>query len=211
MNRAATQDVRTVEVWPVIRAVLGSSAAPDPVTARAVALVDAWRRNGSSRIDRDLDGRIDDPGAAVMDAAFEPLADAVLQPVLGPLLTDLATLLPKDRAPYKSDVNGSAFGSGWYGYVDKDLRRLLGRSIRGPFRLRYCGEGSLDRCRASLWGALAQAAAGLATAQGPDPAAWRADANPERIEFSPRLLTDTMRWTNRPTFQQVLQLDASGG
>jgi acyl-homoserine lactone acylase PvdQ len=208
MNRAATQDLRTEEVWPVIRAVLGDSAAPDLRTARAVALIDAWRRNGSSRIDRDLDGRVDDPGAAVMDAAFEPIADAVMQPVLGPLLTDLAALLPKDRGPYAEGVNGSAFGSGWYGYVDKDLRRLLGRSVRGPFGLRYCGEGSLERCRASLWSALAGATAELAAAQGADPAAWRSDATLERISFSPGLLPDTMRWTNRPTFQQVLELDA---
>ena len=208
MNKAATQDLRTVEVWPVIRAVLGSSAAPDPLTAQAVQLVDAWRRNGSSRIDRDLDGRVDDPGAAVMDASFERIADAVMQPVLGPLSTDLEALLPKDRPPYAEGVNGSAFGSGWYGYVDKDLRRLLGRNVRGPFGLRYCGEGSIERCRASLWSALAAAAAELAGAQGPDPAAWRSDATLDRIEFSPGLLTDTMRWTNRPTFQQVLQLDA---
>jgi acyl-homoserine lactone acylase PvdQ len=220
MNRAATQDVRLREVWPVIRAVLGSSAAPDPLTARAVQLLDAWRRNGSSRIDRDLDGRIDDPGAAVMDAAFVGIADAVLRPVLGDLLDRdldnprkfaLENLMERDRAPYVDTVNGSAFGSGWYGYVDKDLRRLLGRRVRGPFGLRYCGEGSLERCRASLWGALAGATAQLAAAQGPDPAAWRADATPERIEFSPRLLPDTMRWTNRPTFQQVLELDASDG
>ena len=143
-----------------------------------------------------------------MDASFERIADAVMQPVLGPLSTDLEALLPKDRPPYAEGVNGSAFGSGWYGYVDKDLRRLLGRNVRGPFGLRYCGEGSLERCRASLWSALAAAAAELAGAQGPDPAAWRSDATLDRIEFSPGLLTDTMRWTNRPTFQQVLQLDA---
>ena len=211
MNRAATQDLRTEEVWPVIRAVLGDSAAPDPRTAQAVALIDAWRRNGSSRIDRDLDGRVDDPGAAVMDAAFEPIADAVMEPVLGSLRTDLAALLPKDRPPYADGVNGSAFGSGWYGYVDKDLRRLLGRRVRGPFGLRYCGEGALERCRASLWSALAGATAGLAAAQGTDPSAWRSDATLERISFSPNLLPDTMRWTNRPTFQQVLELDAPGG
>ena len=48
-------------------------------------------------------------------------------------------------------------------------------------------------------------AANLAAAQGPDPNAWRDDANPERIQFKPGLLTQTMRWTNRPTFQQVGQ------
>ena len=143
MNRAATRDLRSTEVWPVIRAVLGSSRAPDARTAQAVQILDRWRTSGSSRLDRDLDGRVDDPGAAVMDAAFEPMANAVLRPVLGSrLLSRLARLHERDRAPYKDDVNGSSFGSGWYGYVDKDLRRLLGRPVRGRFGLRYCGRGS---------------------------------------------------------------------
>ncbi len=206
MNRAATQDLRTVEVWPVIRAVLGSSPAPDARTAQAVALVDAWRRNGASRIDRDLDGKIDDPGAAVMDTAFVPIADAVMRPVLGPIADDLARLQMPDEPPYRPGGNGSSFGGGWYGYVDKDLRTLLGRRVRGRFRERYCGAGSLSGCRASIWRALAAATTLLSASQGPDPAAWRADATLDRIQFSPGLIPDTMRWTNRPTFQQVLEL-----
>jgi hypothetical protein len=43
---------------------------------------------------------------------------------------------------------------GWpvrHSYVDKDLRTLLGDPVRGRFHLRYCGNGSLPACRASLW------------------------------------------------------------
>ena len=206
MNRAATQDLRTEEVWPAIRAVLGDSDAPDARTAQAVAIVDRGRGRGSARLDADLDGRVDDPGAAVVDAAFEPLADAVMRPVLGPLVDDLATLMGRDSAPYKG--NGSSFDTGWYGYVEKDLRTLLGRPVKGRFRLRYCGAGSLSACRASLWAALAGATASLAAAQGDDPEAWRADAMTERIDFQPGLIGETMRWANRPTFQQVLEFDA---
>jgi hypothetical protein len=36
------------------------------------------------------------------------------------------------------------------------------------------------------------------------PASWRADATAERIRFTSGVLPDTMRWTNRPTFQQVM-------
>jgi hypothetical protein len=98
------------------------------------------------------------------------------------------------------------FGGGWYGYVDKDLRTLLGgRGVRDRFNLRYCGDGSLSACRASLWAALKSAADGLAASQGPDPSQWRADANAERLRFAPGLITNTMRFTNRPTFQQVLR------
>jgi hypothetical protein len=52
---------------------------------------------------------------------------------------------------------------------------------------------------------LQKAAHDLAAAQGPDPAQWRADANPERISFRPGLIPQTARWSNRPTFQQVGQ------
>jgi len=99
---------------------------------------------------------------------------------------------------------GSAYRSGWYGYIDKDLRTLLGRDVRGPYSRRYCGAGVLATCREALWAALDAAAAQLETKQGPVPAAWRADATAERIRFVPGVIPDTMRWTNRPTFQQLM-------
>ena len=102
-------------------------------------------------------------------------------------------------------VPGSSFDGGWYGYVQKDLRSVLGQPVQSPFSRRYCGGGDLNACRDSLWAVIQNIAANLAAAQGPDPNAWREDANPERIQFKPGLLTQTMRWTNRPTFQQVGQ------
>jgi acyl-homoserine lactone acylase PvdQ len=202
MNRAATEDMRAVEVWPVIRDVLATGPAPDALTQQAADLVSAWSAAGGSRLDRDGDGKIDDPGAAVLDAAWRPLATAVLQPVLGDLTTQLATLASPDAKP---NSDGNSFGSGWYGYVDKDLSSLLGRTVQQPYSRRYCGNGDLAACRDSLWAVLQQATQDLSAAQGPDPTAWRADANAERIAFKPGLLTDTMRWANRPTFQQVGQ------
>ena len=38
----------------------------------------------------------------------------------------------------------------------------------------------------------------------PNPDDWRANAAAERIFFSPGFLGTTMRWTNRPTFQQAI-------
>jgi hypothetical protein len=35
-----------------------------------------WRLNGGSRHDRDLDGKIDDPGTAIMDASWPLLESA---------------------------------------------------------------------------------------------------------------------------------------
>jgi acyl-homoserine lactone acylase PvdQ len=201
MNKAATQDLRVVRVWPIIRTVLQTGPAPSARAEAAAGLIDTWRTNGSSRLDRGLDGKIDDPGAAVMDAAWPRLADAVMGTVLGPLTARLAALQARsdDAGP-----GGSSYISGWYGYVDKDLRTLLGREVRGPYSRRYCGAGVLETCRQALWAALDEAAAELEKTQGPAPSSWRADAMGERIRFTSGVLTDTMRWTNRPTFQQLM-------
>jgi acyl-homoserine lactone acylase PvdQ len=207
MNRAATQDIRIERVWPVIRQVLGKATPPDALTGQAVALLDQWRATGGSRLDRDNDGKIDAPGAAIMDTAFPLLAHAAMKPALGSSLLDqLATVTPIDQAP--NGRNGSSFASGWYEYLDKDLRTVLGRKVRGRFALDYCGGGKVAKCRASLFAALQEATKQLAAAQGPDPSAWRSDATAERIHFTPGVISDTMRWTNRPTFQQVVSFGA---
>ena len=205
MNAAATQDLRAVEVLPGIAAVLEGGPAP---TARAQAVLQLlldWNRNGSSRLDRDLDGKIDHPGAAVMEAAWRRIADAVMAPTLGPLLPRLRAV-HTGHDPLDASANG--FGGGWYGYVDKDLRTLLGRPVNAPYRTRFCGAGDLGACRAALWDALDAAAAELEAAQGADPARWRADATAERVRFAGGLLPRTMRGVNRPTFQQVITFDA---
>jgi acyl-homoserine lactone acylase PvdQ len=202
MNRAATQDLRAVEVWPVIARVLRGGTPPSELAAGAARQVDAWVREGSSRLDRDGDGLVDAPGAAVLDAAWPQLADAALGPVLGPELTDqLARIIARDNPPF----NGGGYQTGWWGYMAKDLRTQLGEPVRGPYSRRYCGNGDLERCRRDLWAAVADAAARLAAEQGPDPSRWRARAF--RIRFEPGLLgaSATMRWTNRPTFQQVMR------
>jgi len=201
MNLAATQDLRVARVWPTIREVLLTGPAPSARAEAAASLLDGWRSMGSSRLDRDLDGKIDNPGAAVMDAAWWRLAGAVLTPILGPLVERLAVLHGTSDDP---SPQGSAFLSGWYGYVEKDLSTLIGDQVRGVFTRGYCGAGVLASCRDALWAALDDAAAELEIAQGPDPSSWRSSAIKERIVFTPGLLADTMRWTNRPTFQQVV-------
>jgi acyl-homoserine lactone acylase PvdQ len=210
MNKAATQDARAVLVWPTIAKVLATGPAPDARSQQAADLVTAWANAGGSRLDKDGDGKIDAPGAAVLDAAWPRLAKAVVSPVLGDALTTrLPSLARIDRnAP---DINHGAtsnYGRGWYTYVEKDLRTLLGEPVQGKFSAHYCGNGDLASCRASLWQAVKDSADEIASAQGPDPSAWRQDARPERIIFQPGLLgpSNTIRWTNRPTsFQQVME------
>ena len=204
MNVAATKDLRATRVWPTIAAVLNAGPAPTVRAQRMADILDSWWQSGGSRIDRNLDGKIDEPGAAILDVAWPKLADAVLSPILGPLLPRLAELEPRDDAP---DTQGSAYDAGWYSYVHKDLRLLLRRPVKKPFNARYCGRGNVAACRASLWAALEAAGAELEAAQGADPSRWRADATKERIAFTGGVLTTTMRFANRPTFQQVMSFD----
>jgi hypothetical protein len=199
MNVAATQDMRAVLVWPDVETLLAKTPAPSPRDEQMRQLVNAWLRAGVSRLDRNLDGKIDDPGAAILDAAWPKIADAVLSPVLGPLTDRLAELLGRDDAP---SPHGSAYEDGWYGYVDKDLRTIAGQAVKGSFSNRYCGDATA--CSQSLWAALDAAGNELVAAQGAVPDAWRADASAERIRFAPGFLPVTMRWVNRPTFQQIL-------
>ena len=196
MNGAATQDGRAVLVFPTVDAVLKGGAAPTPRAAQMLQLLEAWEAKGASRLDLNLDGKIDDPGAAIMDAVWNRWADAVMTPVLGPAL--VARLAALHARSDDANPGGSSYIDGWYGYVDKDLRSLLGQPVKGAYSTRYCGNGDLAACRASLWAALDAAGAELAAAQGADPAAWRADATAERIRFTSGILSTTMRWTNRP-------------
>jgi acyl-homoserine lactone acylase PvdQ len=202
MNAGATQDVRAMTFVPLLADFLRGAPAPSPRAMRTLELMEDWRAQGGSRLDRDGDGRIDHPGAAVMDTAWPKLADAAMRPVLGQALADqLHNTLHRrfDLPP------GGMFG-GWHMYMSKDLRTLLGRRVRGPLRNRYCGNGDANVCRADLWAAMEAAGAELEAAQGPDPNAWRADASRERIRFAPGLLPYTMRYTNRPSgIQQVIE------
>ena len=171
-------------------------------------LVNAWVAKGASRLDRDLDGKIDDPGAAVLDQSWDQLAETVLRPVLGDLAAPGGLLGQLDDARSEpAHVERVRVQRGWYGYVDKDLRSLLGEPVRGAYSRRYCGNGDLAACRASLWTVIQSSADALAAAQGTDPNAWRADATGERITFVPGVLPDTMRWTNRSTFQLLMEFD----
>jgi acyl-homoserine lactone acylase PvdQ len=202
MNKAATQDLRSVKAMRGVFWVLETGPAPNARVQQMVELLQDWRAQGSHRLDLDNNGTLDHPGTAILDKAWPKIADAVMGPVLGPQLGDLASIMTRDN---RANNQGSAYNSGWYGYVDKDLRTLTGRPVTKRFKTRFCGNGDLATCRDSLYAALDQAALELEDefANG-DPNVWRSDAAAERIFFSPGFLGTTMRWTNRPTFQQAI-------
>jgi hypothetical protein len=211
MNEAATQDVREMTLEPLLSKLLHGSRAPSARAAQMLSLLDEWHAEGGSRLDRTGNGQITAPGAAVMDIAWPMLADAWAAPVLGRALSaQLASFVPIYDNPNNGIGTGGQY-TGWHVWMDKDLRTLMGERVRGKFAVRYCGAGSLRRCRALLWSALDRAGGQLASTQGVDPSNWHSSATAEQITFIPGLLPYKMAYTNRPTgIQQILSFSGHG-
>ena len=198
MNRAATQDLRSFGLTPVLSRLLrGGGAPPSARAARMLALMEAWHAAGSSRLDRAADGTIDAGAApAIWDALYPRLVDAVMGPVLGSQLGSFKELVGRDNT-----LRGGHTG-GAINHVFKDLSTLTGTDWIQPFRTRFCGEGDLGACRTAVWAAIEAAGGELERAQGTaDPDAWRAA---ERQAFAPGILGTTIRLTNRPSGIQQL-------
>jgi len=199
MNAAATQDTRAIDTVPLLARLLAGTTAPSPRAQKMLDLMVAWNKAGGSRLDRDLDGKVDDPGAAVMDGSWNAVADAFMSPVLGTNLDEFARLQGRYDLP-----PGGQYG-GWFQYFDKDVRTLLGDKVKSPFANRYCGGGDKGACQAAIWVALDDAGKNMAAVTGQDdPSVWRSDATAERIKFTPGLLPLTIRYTNRPSGIQTL-------
>jgi len=202
MNQAATSNVLGVEAVPLLAKVLRGSKAPTHQAATMLSLLVAWNKRGASLLDRNGDGKIDDPGEAIIDVAWSKIADAFMKPVVGPQLPALNSLFGRFDAPPGGQYNG------WYQYFTRDINRLLHIRQPQPFTNRYCGRGNLSRCQRSLWAAIASAGRQLTRQQGTaTPSAWRASASAIAIKFVPINLF-TMSYTNRPSgIQQVISFN----
>jgi acyl-homoserine lactone acylase PvdQ len=203
MNATASQDVRAILTVPLLAQLLKGSHAPGPQAAKMLSLLVAWHKAGGNRLDLNGDGKIDNPGAAIMDAAWPNIANAMMRPLVGPQTTELNSLFTRFEAPPGGQE------AGWYQYFDRDIRKLLGIPQPQPFTNDYCGAGNLRRCRTSIWAAIAAAGKQLTRQQKtPTPSAWRASATAERIQFVPVALPFTLAYTNRPSgIQQVISFN----
>lgn len=201
MGDAATTDLRGTRVLPFMLKAVGKPS--DPRLQEAVKLLKAWKRSGAHRRDKDADGSYEhSPAVALMDAWWEPAAQAIFKPTLG----DAYDALPM-RHHDNPRAQGSAFQSGFYSQINKDLRTILGLRVRGKASRIYCGKGSLKVCRKDLVASLDAAVKVLEEEFGADPSTWDADEEGDQINFTPVGLQDqpNMQWQNRPTFQQVLE------
>lgn len=217
MADAALTDLRGEQVLPELLKVIRSAAVTDPQLNTAVQQLDAWRAAGSERRETSQGSHTYTHAAAVriMDAWWPRLVEAEFRPGLGNELYGAFTAsLPIDESPAASHGptgahGGSAFQYGWWGYVDKDLRQVLGDPVQAPSPRTYCGNGTLSTCRDTLLTTL-KAAVAVPAAQvypGDDSCGagdqWCSDAIIHRALGG--ITHPTISWQNRPTYQQVVE------
>jgi acyl-homoserine lactone acylase PvdQ len=220
MDEAATEDIRMVELWPIIKQVLGSPASPQ--LQGAIAQLESWYLDGGHR--RDLtNNNIASPGTyqhneaiTIMDAWWPKLLEAEFRAALGNEAFGAVQSMLGFGGPYPgSQPAAPDFADGWYGYVSKDLRDVLaanglGTTPKGAYKKLYCGNGSFEACQHALQNSL-QEALSVTPAQIYGQGACAANAQASCFDMN--------RWTNasaisvppfpfqnRPTFQQVVEL-----
>jgi acyl-homoserine lactone acylase PvdQ len=227
MAAAATTDFRGEYVLAWALKVLGRQK--DPKLAGAIAKLRAWRAGGAHRIDSNKDGVYDDADAIrIMDAWWPLWVEGEFKPVLGDTAwKSVSARLENgidDTPNGRGAHHGSAYQGAIYGQVQKDLRDLLKvRGVRGKFSRVYCGAGRLSRCRAMLASTLAQAV------DTPAEKVYGADhvcdnqptigpADPMRKshdqmcwdaiwqQAASAIESPLIPWQNRPTFQQVVEV-----
>ncbi|MFI5681182.1 penicillin acylase family protein [Streptomyces cellulosae] len=217
MADAALADLRAEDVLPDLLKVVGSSTVTDPTAAAAVSKLQAWVTAGAKRTETSAGSKTyaDADAIRILDAWWPLLVKAEFAPGLGSdLYTAFTANLPVDEAPSAAhgptgSHAGSSFQYGWWSYVDKDIRAVLGESVQGPLARKYCGGGGLSACRDVLISTLKEAA-GRTAAQvypGDDLCAagnqWCADSIVQRTLGG--IKHSNISWQNRPTFQQVVE------
>lgn len=219
MDEAATQDIRMVELWPVLKRALGSPA--DPALQAAIGELDAWYAAGGHR--RDLANTSDEGNGTyenneaitLLDAWWPKLLAAEFHGALGGEAFEALSGIEEPGGPYPGGEPAAPdFADGWYGYVSKDLRDLLatqgGTPPSAPYSRDYCGGGSLEACRGALQSSLLEASGESAAdvyghgACAEDPQASCHDLN--RFTSVSAIPIAPFPFQNRPTFQQVVEL-----
>ena len=207
MSGAATQDSRARYTLPWLLKVIGK----DPRTTEARRVLRAWQAAGAPRVDRDRDGHYGHEQAiAIFDEWWQSGSHSVAYDVLaGRLGRRLTAQLPQPVDDHPRLGRGSAWnGVAWYGYVNKDLRTLVGDQVEDEYAHGFCGNGDRARCRAELRASLRAALARVLARQGvPSVRALTYDKSQDYIRSQTAGVVGVrpIDWQNRPTFQQVVQ------
>jgi acyl-homoserine lactone acylase PvdQ len=218
---AAFADLRGQELLPLLlRLVQGGPLSDEQL--QVVELMQEWLDAGSLlwmsgapglgafRRDRDDSGTYDQRAAVLlMDAWYPRLIERVL-----PELVAAEEWVGQERydAPR---AQGSAFQEGWFQHLARLLQMALGETAT-PYRELRCADGTASGCRAQVLEALALALADLGGLENRDD--WTgsplAPAGGQPVEeydavqhrsFS-LLGVPPIPWTNRPTFQEAVEI-----
>ncbi|BBC37756.1 Tat pathway signal sequence domain protein [Streptomyces graminofaciens] len=217
MAEAALTDLRAEDVLPDLLKVVNSSTVTDSTAAAAVSKLQAWVTAGARRTETSAGSKAYANAEAIriLDAWWPLLVKAEFEPGLGSgLYTAMTANLPIDEAPSAAHGPtgahaGSSFQYGWWSYVDKDIRTVLGESVQGGLARTYCGDGSLSACRTILINTLKEAAGKTAAQVYPGDSfcsagdQWCADTIIQQPLGG--IKHDKISWQNRPTFQQVVE------
>ncbi len=234
MADAGTVDLRGSQVLPWMLDVIqnGPGGVPNDLTDE-VNLLQAWVDSGAHRRDRDNSGTYDDSAAVqLMDAWWDPPGDPLTTPsdpegaverIFRPAIGDDAMKAVRSQMAYDDSPHsgsgshvGSAYIHGWYAYVEKDLRSVLGQPVLGPLSRNYCGgdqntQGTLALCHDvlvdSLRDALALTPSELYPADSdctlPDPQKCFDEV---RFRTVGAVAVPAINWINRPTWQQAVEV-----
>ncbi|UJW34264.1 penicillin acylase family protein [Saccharothrix sp. AJ9571] len=226
MAAAGLADLRAEKVLPQLLRVIESAAVTDPAAAAALTKLKDWQSRGALRAETSPGSKAyaDAEAIKIMDAWWPLLVRAQFEPGLGtPAFTAMTGVLKINESPsgWQNEVpgkhvgqghQGSAYQAGWWGYVHKDLRSVLGDQVAGPLGAEYCGGGDLAQCRTLLLTTVKQAAAQPITEVYPgdgDCSAgdqWCADSLIHRPLGG--ITHDKISTQNRPTYQQVVEFAA---
>jgi acyl-homoserine lactone acylase PvdQ len=225
MEDAGTVDLRGSQALPWMLDVLRSGSGVPADLADEVTLLQNWINSGAHRRDRDQSGTYDHSDAVrLMDAwwdapgATEGVLEQVFKPVLGPdLFAKVRAQLPFDDPP---GPVGSAYISGWYGYLEKDLRSLLGAPVSDAYSRSYCGgdqttPGTLATCHDLLVDSLRAVSAVSSNDLYGTSGCSIGDAQMchDGVEFTTvgAVTAPEIHWINRPTWQQAVEIQGHRG
>ncbi|SEF13384.1 penicillin acylase family protein [Streptomyces sp. Ag109_O5-10] len=217
MADASLTDLRAEDVLPDLLKVVNSSTVTDSTAAAAVTKLQTWLTAGGKRTETSAGSKTyaNADAIRILDAWWPLLVKAEFQPGLGDALyTAFTNNLYIDETPSAAHGPtgahaGSSFQYGWWSYVDKDIRSVLGQTVSGPLAEQYCGGGSLSACRDILISTLKTAAGtGASTVYPGDSLCsagdqWCADSIVQRTLGG--IKHYNISWQNRPTFQQVVE------
>jgi len=214
MAETAITDLRGEEILPNLLSLLNSDPSRvDPALQPALTALQAWADRGAKRTTKPGEKTyLDYEAIKIMDAWWPLLVKAMFKPGMGDQLYDaMVATLQIDEAPsHNRQHRGSAFEKGWWSYVDKELRTVLGQQVKAPMGTSFCGtkENCRDILATTLTEAMKKPSKDVYPADDKCAAgdSWCADS----IQFKAMGAIETpgIAWQNRPTYQQVVEFPA---